>query len=165
MTWFPQHEAARRASVPWTTQPTRGSRSFGAKNNDPLEAFGFTGLVERLSGLERSVRDKPQRWGRKSCLWVKYHNKRGQNQEFSSTVCVDEDLRFLPHYCPRTYGALFFVRLLREPLRSLLRHVHARAGPDGNEESPSRVPSLTTASLSLPRVPLCWSFICRALGR
>jgi hypothetical protein len=29
---------------------------------------------------------------------VKYHGKRGQNQEFSSTVCAGEDLRFLPHY-------------------------------------------------------------------
>ena len=67
------------------------------------------------SGLGGSVGHKPQRWGRKPCSRAKYHAKRGQNQGFSSTVCVDEDLRFLPHHCPRTYGALFFVRLLREP--------------------------------------------------
>jgi len=35
---------------------------------------------------------------------------------FSSTVCADEALRFLPHHGPRKYGALFFVRLLWEPL-------------------------------------------------
>jgi hypothetical protein len=28
-----------------------GSRSFGAKNNDPLEVFVFIGLFERLSWL------------------------------------------------------------------------------------------------------------------
>ena len=49
--------------------------------------------------------------------------------------------------------------------RSLPRHLYARAGPDGNEESHSRVPSLTAASLSLHRVPLCWSLVCRALRR
>ncbi len=74
----------------------RGSRSFGAKNNDPLEVFVFTGLFERLFWLGWGVRGKPQRWGRKPCSWAKYHSKRGQNQEFSSAVCVDEDLRFPP---------------------------------------------------------------------
>jgi hypothetical protein len=33
------------------------------------------------------------------------------------------------------------------------------------EEPHSRVPSLTAASLSLYRVPLCWSVVCRALRR
>jgi hypothetical protein len=28
---------------------SRGSRSFGAKNNDPLEVFVFTAFFERLS--------------------------------------------------------------------------------------------------------------------
>jgi hypothetical protein len=31
--------------------PLRGSRSFGAKNNDPWEVFVFIGLFERLSWL------------------------------------------------------------------------------------------------------------------
>jgi hypothetical protein len=31
--------------------PRRGSRSFGAKNNDPLEVLVFIGLFERLSWL------------------------------------------------------------------------------------------------------------------
>ena len=35
----------------------------------------------------------------------------------------------------------------------------------GDEEPHSRVPSLTAASLSLHRVPLCWSLVCRALER
>ena len=36
----------------------RGSRSFGAKNNDPLEVIVFPGLFERLSWLGRGVRDE-----------------------------------------------------------------------------------------------------------
>jgi len=35
----------------------------------------------------------------------------------------------------------------------------------GDEEPHSRVPSLTAASLSLHRVPLCESVVCRALRR
>ena len=73
----------------------RGSRSFGAKNNDPLEVFVFTCLFERLFWLGRSVGHKPQRWGRKPCSQAKYHAKRGYNQGLSSTICVDEDLRIL----------------------------------------------------------------------
>src|SRR6266446_6917878 len=56
----------------------------------------------------------------------------------------------------------------RHNLRSLPRQLHTSAGPDGAEESHSRVPrvpSLTVASLSLHRVPLCWSLVCRALER
>jgi hypothetical protein len=66
-------------------------------------------------GLGGVYEDKPQRCGRKPCSWAKYHDKRGQNQGFSSTVRVEEALRFLPHNCPRMYRALFFVRLLWEP--------------------------------------------------
>ena len=66
--------------------------------------------------LGGAYEDKPQRCGRKPCSWVKDHGKRGQNQGFSSPEYVDEDLCFLPHHLPRKYGALFFVRLLREPL-------------------------------------------------
>jgi hypothetical protein len=43
--------------------PIPGSRSFGAKNNDPLEVFVFTDLFERLSWLGWSVPDKQPRWG------------------------------------------------------------------------------------------------------
>ena len=42
----------------------RGSRSFGAKNNDPLEEFVFVGLFERLY-QPGGVRGKPQRAGKK----------------------------------------------------------------------------------------------------
>jgi hypothetical protein len=45
----------------YTAQPLRGSRSFGAKNNDPLEVIVFTGLFERLFWLGWGVCDKPQR--------------------------------------------------------------------------------------------------------
>jgi hypothetical protein len=41
----PQHLVSSRRN-PW-----RGSRSFGAENNDPLEVFVFTGLFERLFWL------------------------------------------------------------------------------------------------------------------
>src|SRR5215510_13210495 len=73
-----------------------GFRSFGAKNNDPLEVFVFTWRFERLFWRGRSVGHKPQRWGRKPWSRAKYHTKRGQNQGFSSTICVGEDLRFSP---------------------------------------------------------------------
>ena len=66
-------------------------------------------------------RDERQRWGSKPHSWVKYHGKRGHNQRFSSILCVDEALRFLPHYGLQTYGALFFVRLRRD-----LQHVRKR---------------------------------------
>ncbi len=75
-----------------------GSRSFGAKNNDPLEVIVCPGLFERLSWLGWGVRDERQQWGRKPNSWVKYHGTRGQNQRFSSIICVDEALRFLPHH-------------------------------------------------------------------
>jgi hypothetical protein len=74
----------------------RGSRSFGAKNNDPLEAIVFAGLLERLSWLWWGIRAKPLRWGRKPCSWAKYHGKRRENQGFSPIICVDEALRFPP---------------------------------------------------------------------
>jgi hypothetical protein len=74
-----------------------GSRSFGAKSNDPLEVIVFPGLFERLSLLGWGVRDEWQRWGRKSNSWVKNHGKRGQNQRFSSIIYVDKALRFSPH--------------------------------------------------------------------
>jgi RNA polymerase sigma factor (sigma-70 family) len=51
-------------------------------------------------GLGGAYEDKPQRCGRKPCSWVKYRGKRGHNQGFSSTGCVDEDLRFSPHPRP-----------------------------------------------------------------
>jgi hypothetical protein len=35
-------------------------------------------------------------------------------------TCMDEALRFPPHHCPSKYGSLFFVRLLREPLLTVL---------------------------------------------
>ena len=95
-----------------------GSRSFGAKNNDPLEVLVFPGLFERLSWLGWSVRDERQRWGRQPESWVKYHGKRGQYQRFSSIICVDEALRFPPHHGLRKYRWLFVVRLLRAPLHS-----------------------------------------------
>ena len=69
--------------APW------GSRSFGAKNNDPLEVLVFPGFFERLSWLGWSVRDERQRWGRQPESWVKYHGKRGQYQRFSSIIGVD----------------------------------------------------------------------------
>jgi hypothetical protein len=47
---------------------------------------------------------------------VKYHGKRGQNQGFSSTVCVDEDPRFAPQLYPLMHGSTFSVRLPWEPL-------------------------------------------------
>src|SRR5687768_3627430 len=93
-----------------------GSRSFGAKNNDPLEAIVFPGLFERLSWPGWGVRDERQRWGSKPNSWVKYHGKRGQNQRFSSIKCVDEALRFPPHHGLRKYRWLFFVRLLSSTL-------------------------------------------------
>jgi len=76
--------------------PNRGSRSFGAKNNDPLEVIVFTDHFERLSWPRWGVSDKQPRWGRKPCSWAKYHDKRGQNQGFPSTICVDDDLHFFP---------------------------------------------------------------------
>src|SRR2546421_3512721 len=45
-------------------------------------------------GLGGVYEDKPQRCGRKPCSWAKHHDKRGQNQGFSSTVCVEEALVF-----------------------------------------------------------------------
>jgi hypothetical protein len=44
-----------------------GSRSFGAKNNDPLEVFVFVSLLDRLFWLLWGARAKPLRWGRKLC--------------------------------------------------------------------------------------------------
>jgi hypothetical protein len=76
----------------------RGSRSFGAKSNDPLEVIVFPGLFARFSGLGWSVRDERQRWGSKPNSCVKYHGKREQNQGFSSIICVDEALRFPPRF-------------------------------------------------------------------
>jgi hypothetical protein len=38
-----------------------GSRSFGAKNNDPLEVFVFIGFFKRLFWLGWSVGAKPER--------------------------------------------------------------------------------------------------------
>jgi hypothetical protein len=55
-------------------------------------------------GLGGAYEDKPQRCGRKPCSWVKYSGRRGHNQGFSSTECVDEDLRFSPHPRPCKYG-------------------------------------------------------------
>jgi hypothetical protein len=69
--------------------------SIRAKNNDPLEVFVVVSLFERLSWLLWGARAKPLRWGRKSRSWAKYHGKRGQNQGFSSSICVDEALRIL----------------------------------------------------------------------
>jgi hypothetical protein len=40
---------------------SRGSRSFGAKNNDPLEVVVFTGLFAILLWLRRDVRDKARK--------------------------------------------------------------------------------------------------------
>jgi len=54
--------------------------------------------LKDFSGLGGAYEDKPQRCGRKACSWVKYHGKRGQNQGFSSTECVGEDLRFPPRF-------------------------------------------------------------------
>src|SRR5262245_13948028 len=54
--------------------------------------------LKDFSGLGGVYEDKPQRCGRKACSWVKYHDKRGQNQGFSSPECVDEDLRFPPQF-------------------------------------------------------------------
>jgi hypothetical protein len=67
---------------PLLNQRRWGSRSFGAKNDDPLEAFVFTHLFERLSWLGWGVRGKPQRRGSKPCSWAKYHGKHEQYQEF-----------------------------------------------------------------------------------
>jgi hypothetical protein len=65
--------------------------------------FVFVSLFERLSWLLWGARAKPLRWGRKPCSRAKYHGKRGQNQGFSSSICVDEALRFSPHPdCKRT---------------------------------------------------------------
>ena len=36
--------------------PSRGSRSFGAKNNDLLQVFVFTSLFERFSWLRWCIR-------------------------------------------------------------------------------------------------------------
>jgi hypothetical protein len=52
--------------TPWDDFPSGGSRSFGAKNNDPLEVFVFVSLFERLSQPEWGVRGKPQRAGKKT---------------------------------------------------------------------------------------------------
>jgi len=109
---MPLHPCASFSALPavW------GSRRCGAQNNDPLAVLVFPGLVERLSWLGWGVHDARQRWGSKPNLWVKYRGKRGQNQRFSSTICVDEALRFPPHHGLRKYALLFVVRLLREPL-------------------------------------------------
>ena len=48
------------------TFSNRGSRSFGAKNNDLLEVFVFVSLFERLYHPEWGVRGKPQRAGKKT---------------------------------------------------------------------------------------------------
>jgi hypothetical protein len=72
--------------------------SIRAKNNDPLAVFVFVSLFERLSWLLWGARAKPLRWGRQPRSWAKYHGKRGQNQGFSSSICVDEALRFPPQF-------------------------------------------------------------------
>jgi hypothetical protein len=88
----------------------RGSRSFGAKNNDPLEVFVFTRLLERLFWLGRSVGHKPQRWRRKPCSRAKYHAKRGQNQGFSSTVLTANSRIIVS--CMLATGTLFHLLAL-----------------------------------------------------
>jgi pimeloyl-ACP methyl ester carboxylesterase len=59
--------------------------------------------------------------GKKILSWTKYHGKRGQNQGFSSIICVDEDLRFFPRLCLLIHGSTFPVRLLWEPHRGTRR--------------------------------------------
>ena len=51
-------------------------------------------------GLSGAYETNRRGGGRKPCLWAKHHSKRGQNQGFSPTICVGEDLRFLPQ-CDR----------------------------------------------------------------
>jgi hypothetical protein len=60
--WRLRAEARGVVPIDGATVPhsTGGSRSFGAKNNDPLEVLVFTGVFERPFWLGYDVRDKAQ---------------------------------------------------------------------------------------------------------
>ncbi len=114
----PQTPRASGAEV-LVPRPEGGSQSNGTINNDPLEVVVFTGLS--LESTPYVLKREPlgRRCGRKPVLRIKSDTKRRKYQGFMSTICVDEDLRFLPHFCSLTHGSTFFAPLLREPQKAL----------------------------------------------
>ena len=98
-----EHENAEPSAAP---SQLWGSRSFGAKNNDPLEVLVFTSLFEKIPWLGWGVRDKPQRWGRKP-----FHGR-------NTTVNVDKIRGFRPSYA-WTKTFVFFLTIAHERMGAL----------------------------------------------
>ena len=80
------------------TFPYWGCRSIGTKNVDPLQVFVSTVHKVQTSACLCKRNPTHMARGRKPLSWAKFHAKRGNYHGVTSTIYVDEDLRFLPRF-------------------------------------------------------------------
>ena len=73
--------------------------SIRTKNVDPLQAVVSTVHKAQTSVYLCQRNPTYLACGRKPLAWAKFHAKRGNYQGVTSTICVEEDLRFISTTC------------------------------------------------------------------